>query len=428
MCAMSSEELLATLKGACRGPLAAGNPPAWSAIRLRVDLDPAGDPSEKVLPPTYASEGTDKTPRYAIETRWVDGQEKEVVILNSVQAEANRMERALLLVRRRAPDRFPLPLVTVRDKNAKVKPLSTLDVPGRIYDAYIRDARTPDDEQFEVSPIGQGLARAQEENATAAFEYCPSGLLLGMWNSYKLRDKELLPIQGRFARCLTSEIFGYQILRGVNAAQRQDPLGLHAKGVDVYASADGGWTLEKHRALRDKDKPVPAGSGAGKGKPSGIGYGSIPVSVSEARGGVSIQGARQVAVLSFPQLRRLYFPAPEAPGPAPETERDVAGRVGLAAMGLLALSVSVEEGYRLRSRCDLIPREVPQFELVGIVASQVTPFRLSAGDALDLFTTAYEEAKAQSLTWQPGLDLFYSTEQLALWKAAGTVGEDEEGK
>lgn len=61
-----------------------------AAIRQVSRLEPAGDPGDKVFPPTYQG-GV-----YATETRRIKGQDVKCVLLDSVQSQANRMEQALL--------------------------------------------------------------------------------------------------------------------------------------------------------------------------------------------------------------------------------------------------------------------------------------------------------------------------------------------
>ena len=62
-----------------------------AAIRFFAKLQPAGGPGDKVFPPTYTGG------QYALESR-IDEHRvvKEVVVLDSVQSQANRMEEALL--------------------------------------------------------------------------------------------------------------------------------------------------------------------------------------------------------------------------------------------------------------------------------------------------------------------------------------------
>src|SRR5438046_836905 len=76
---------------------------AGSAIRVRTRLEPAGGCSDKVFPPTYQGG------QYAIERRRVNGSVGWVVVLDSVQSQANRFEEALSVERQQ--QRIELPLI-----------------------------------------------------------------------------------------------------------------------------------------------------------------------------------------------------------------------------------------------------------------------------------------------------------------------------
>ena len=60
-----------------------------AALRSRTRLQPAGGEGDKVFPPTYAGAV------YAKEERQVNGTRVPCVLLDSVQAQANRFEEAL---------------------------------------------------------------------------------------------------------------------------------------------------------------------------------------------------------------------------------------------------------------------------------------------------------------------------------------------
>ena len=83
-----------------------------AAIRFVARLQPAGGRGDKVFPPTYTGG------QYALESR-VDehGVVKDVVLLDSVQSQANRMEQALLAAHRAG--RVTLPMVSVNFSNSK---------------------------------------------------------------------------------------------------------------------------------------------------------------------------------------------------------------------------------------------------------------------------------------------------------------------
>jgi CRISPR-associated protein Csb1 len=85
-----------------------------------------------------------------------------------------------------------------------------------------------------------------------------------------------------------------------------------------------------------------------------------------AAGGVTISHAEHTAVLSLPQLRRLRFPLNGAinKDPQKQAEIDNAARTVLAALALVGLTLSLERGSDLRSRCLLFPEAPLSFELL----------------------------------------------------------------
>lgn len=108
-------------------------------------------------------------------------------------------------------------------------------------------------------------------------------------------------------------------------------------------------------------------------------------------GGVTMAYALQTWVLSLNQLRRLRFPATN--GKAEEkAKRNDALRTVLAALGVYALSLQVEQGYWLRSRCELVPDNASLLILdeVGTANQFSVPSSIAARQIL---TEALNEAK-----------------------------------
>lgn len=171
-----------------------------AAIRFSANLQPAGGRGDKVFPPTYAGG------QYALESR-VDehGVVKEVVLLDSVQSQANRMEQALLTAHRAG--RITLPMVSVSfSKIEQLKELgeiTVLDAPHRLADAILRDSMHGG-MLFPATPEGQVLRRSTPRNATGLFRLCPTALLLGIWESTGAAGG----MGVRFQRAVVSEIVG----------------------------------------------------------------------------------------------------------------------------------------------------------------------------------------------------------------------------
>jgi CRISPR-associated protein Csb1 len=369
-----------------------------AALRLRVRLQPAGGVGDKVFPPTYAGS------TYAIEQRRIKGRIVRAILLDSVQSQANRLEEALKEAH--TAGKIRLPMITVdfsTDMPEEPRSYSTLDVPHRIFDAIIRDSllgETP----FPDTDIGRRVSAATIRDAVALFEFCPTALLFGAWDSTGARGGR----GNRFARSMVSEIVAVRAVVGVRTGGRLDPLGITL--VDLYRAnkehaAASEWTVDEAKAERDsKGNPAKYTRGKkadkNKGKPSEINHGKVTPDVARndrgeiLAGGVTMAYALQTTVLSLPALRKLRFPdGANKPNP----ERENAARTALAALGLAAMTLQLERGYSLRSRCDLAPKKLA-FERV-LANGKVEPFNLPATKATALLEAATNEAARHGLEW-----------------------------
>ena len=364
-----------------------------AALRRRQRLQPVGGPGDKVFPPTYPGEGRNAPPRHVYERRRLDGQDVWCVLIDSVQSQANRLEECLLEVIRdneKLQDNEKLSIPYVEVDFSKVRPkldgitrITSLDAPHRVYDAIFRDSelkeksqKGEEDKPFMESAVGQRLARASAEDASALLEISPTALLFGAWHSTGQGGG----LGAKFARCLVSEIMGIDVpvefteqrqsptaylvqageriftvepvTSGRRPSSRIDPLGASSK-VQIYRSADdeNDWTTDREKAAIKKGEPVlfSRKKGDKAGKPSIINHGNIKPSLQPL--GVTCDYAEHTFVLSFAALRRLRFGGPE---------KDAAGRSLLAALGLVALTEQDTRGYALRSRCDLVCDRSPE--------------------------------------------------------------------
>jgi CRISPR-associated protein Csb1 len=314
-----------------------------SAWRIITQLSPAGGDSDKVFPPTYATE--ERGDKYAKEIRITEGRPIPTVLLDSVQSQANRHEQALLLAVR--DSRLSLPLMTVDFSNdfPDIGEITALDAPHRIADAIFRDSQL-NGVAFRQSEIGQQYSRASVRNANVVLETCPTALVFGVWDS----TGEAGGSGNKFQRTLVSEIVGYGTEIGTKTSSRMDPLHIE-RHVTIYEAPNGGWTVDPSQAaLNARGEPKLKEGGERDGLPSGINHGNIAPSLEP--GGVTLDHAKQVTVLSLPALRRLRFPATEG---ATAPEREHAARTYLAALALASVALAREQGYDLRSRCLLVP-------------------------------------------------------------------------
>lgn len=408
-----------------------------AGLRRRQPLQPVGGKGDKIFPPTYPSEVRNAPPRHVYERRRIGDQEIWCVLVDSVQSQANRLEDCLLQAVR---DGAPIPHVVVDFGDANldgITEITSLDAPHRVYDAILRDSLYQG-QPFMKSDIGQRLAKAKAEDASALLEVSPSALLFGAWHS----TGEGGGLGAKFARCLVSEVVAvdvpveYQesrhagsylavagdrfvrvepVTSGWRPGSRIDPLGvLKKKEVEIY-KGDSGWGLTE----------AEAGKNAKKVKPSEINHGNIAPSVQPL--GITCDHLEHTFVLSFAALRRLRFGG---------AERDAAGRGLLAALGILALVEQDARGYALRSRCDLVCDGRAPLELVHPDGSTET-VEFDRAAARDLYEQAFQAAGNAGFALSPEplrltpqdklVEIVRRSQELALQSAGGDDGEDAGG-
>ncbi len=386
------------------------------AIRCRTILQPAAGPGTKIFPPTHAG-GV-----YATEKRRLPGHVEPVdcVLLDSVQSQANRIEDAL----QQAIDegRLEMPLIVVNFGNsvADVQRVTSLQAPHRAADAILRDSLTGDKDDkgkplpFRKSEVGRAITDSSLANATGLFRYCPHALFLGVWDSTGPKGGA----GAKFARALVSEIVGIDAVVGKKTSSRIDPLQTRA-AAKVVKLKDGSWKLAEEEKAKDAFSP------------SEINHGNIPPDVSD--GSVTIAHAEHTAVLSLPQLRRLRFPLNGAldKDTKKQAEIDNAARTVLAALSLVGLTLSLERGSDLRSRCLLFPEGPLSFELLE-TPGKPSPIALDSVGAIAIYNEAVKAAVNLGLPWQTkAITLTPSPELLALVKKSrelAAVGGEEEGE
>jgi CRISPR-associated protein Csb1 len=357
-----------TLHNAVRGSAA--------AFRSRTRLQPAGGEGDKVFPPTYAGAV------YAREERQINGAKVPCVLLDSVQAQANRLEEAL----QRALDAGTLKDIPVLNVDFtglglldEVGRVSSLEAPHRIADAILRDS-LHDGQPFRKSELGKSLDQASLQNATPLYKLCPTALIFGLWDSTGPKGG----LGAKFQRALVSELIGVNAQIGVKTSSRIDPLGMRA-AAKVIKKPDGSYEL-----AGDKSKDAVS--------PAEVNHGNIPPDITKegGAGGVTLEYAEQTVVLSLPALRKLRFPVDGKTSP----ERDAAARTVLAALALTAAALAAESGFDLRSRCLLWPTDVMKWELLEKPGQKPLEFSLSAEAAIELLKQAVEAAEKQGLVWQ----------------------------
>ena len=382
---------LQTLRDAVAGTAA--------AFRCVTDYQPAGGPGDKVFPPTY--EGG----KYATEKR-IDpatGEERQCVLLDSVQSQANRMELALLEAHR--ANRVALPLLVTRFDQAELPrkfTVSSLEAPHRVADALFRDSLL-DGVIFRKSDTGRVLDTADIRNAAGLFGLCPTALVFGLWDSTGPRGG----LGAKFQRALVSEIIGYDAVAGVKTSSRIDPAQIMLGAGPLYRRESGqedapDWMLN--------EGPAKLGSGrSATGRPSEANHGNVTPGISD--GGFTISRARQTTTLSLAVLRRLRFPL----GGVAESEHEVnlTARTALAALGLVAGTLARND-VDLRSRCHLFAEGASAWQLLDRPGDAPREFTLDPDAALGLLNGAIEAATNASLPWRGVTELTPSPDLIEL--------------
>lgn len=352
-----------------------------TAIRCKTRLQPAAGMGTKVFPPTHADG------KYALEKRRIAGpahdktQEIDCVLLDSVQSQANRIEEALQLAIDNGLISLPLFVVDFAGQVEDIQRVTSLEAPHRAADAILRDSLI-EGKPFRQSPAGLAITNSNLSNATGLFQYCPHALVLGIWDSTGPKGG----MGSKFARALVSEIVGINVAVGKKTSSRIDPLQTR-RGAMVVKNSDGSWSLAKDEKAKNAVSPAE------------INHGNIPPDISD--GGVTIEYAEHTAVLSLPQLRRLRFPINGKLNTdiTQQKKIDDAARTALAALALMGLTLSLERGCDLRSRCLLFPEAALQFELLDTPGNPER-IALDSATAIALYAATVKEAQALGLPWE----------------------------
>ena len=326
--------------------------------------------------------------------------------------------------------------------------------------------------RFRESTIGKEIVAARAHNATAFYRHCPTALIFGTWDStageglnsakvpravvseiigvditpgvrtgsridplgiraqsatiYRLKDREddwtlneddaALSDRSekrKFGKGKPSDInhgnvtpdlprFDQQEISRQNLGRLADIL--ETRPLELRHEINSGeGRIRNHTFLRSDDIRIRSGAV----KP----------------GGVTMAYALHTWALSLTQLRRLRFPvnknAEEQAAPAGEDSnrkstspdaRNEAARTVLAALALHALARQQEEGYWLRSRCELVPKGSLTLEQIGGPGGM---FSLgSAGETRTILDHAIKEAEQLGLGWSKRVTVLTPTEKL----------------
>jgi CRISPR-associated protein Csb1 len=395
------------------------------AVRAVLTLQPAGGKGAKVFPSTYApaedrkDEGRFGETKYATEQRLVDGRAVDCVLLDSVASQANRMEQALRDAWEDGLVEFPLLRVDfgAAELPEPVGAISALDAPHRVYDAIFRDSVDGQGTLFPFTAAGKAVSAATVRDAGALYQYCPTALVFGAWDSTGPKGG----LGSKFPRAICGEIVAIDVQRGTRVQSRIDPLQItKVDGVVFKGAKSSEWTTE------------PVGKGAKAVAPSEVNHGNVTPSRDVKNGGVTFDHARQTTVLSLPALRRLRFP--RRPDGQPHGDRpaaEQAARTALAALALAGVVYSHHQGHDLRSGTLLVGEGPLTFEIVG-PTGETSRWTLDPRAAADLLRAAARRAADHGMAWErepltglvPAAKLVHLLRQSQLQQATKGAADD----
>lgn len=349
-----------------------------SGILMEAVLEPLAGPGTPVKPAVYAGA------RYQLDERWVgEGSDRavaQIVVIDNVPSEANRLEAALESL----SERVRLPGVTLDLTQITGLPphlpahLSGLRFPHRSADAYLRDSEL-DGVAFDKTAMGTAILSATADNPGALFEWFPQALLFGFWQSHLGKKRS----QAKLARSWVSEIIGIRpgSVETRTLGVKGDPLNLSGDEKVLYDPGDllGGWSLA--------EGVKKSGGSKQQESLSEIGHGQVPFRTGqEALAGVSCQSVMQRSTVSFASLRRVWCGSPKA---------NAAGRAMLVSLGLLAHVRAFGRSFSLRSGCDLRPVR-SSWTWLGSGSDDAAEI-LGEDSAVSLFNSCVEAAEEAGL-------------------------------
>lgn len=308
-----------------------------------------------VAPARYAGRSGSE---FVFETRFVDGDFRRTVLIDSKQSQSNRAEEGLIAARRDGGPAALIPVIEVAYDGRE--PLTDLELPHRAFDAHVRFAQQ-DEQPVVKQPWYQALRDATHADLSPVFTASPATLAFGGWDSS--RKSGQLRLRGLFV----SELFGVVADRDDRLSRRSgarlDPLGQDFQITPDEFEA----LLERQRDLLsptlvkklDGELEKVRKKKGDRISASTLNLGGIPPS-TETPFGVAVPEVRRARTFSLAGLRRLRFGGTSA--------EDEAARGALLAMLLLG-AAHADADPELRAYCD-----------VGAPRSQAT----LDGDEVDL--------------------------------------------
>ncbi|MEZ5374565.1 MAG: type I-U CRISPR-associated protein Cas7 [Microthrixaceae bacterium] len=215
-------------------------------------------PDDKVFPPTY--EGG----RYATETRRINGEACEAVVLDSVASQANRQELALLVEKNAGA---PIPTVAVDFGETDVPDLDAVTALEGVTSRVRRRLQGLAEWRHAVSlePGGPCHHRGHPQERRTAVGVLANHLVVRRLGQHRAQGRARCQVQ----RAMTSEIVAIGVEAGTKTSSRIDVLGIEKSAGPVFVAADPDqtWEIDESLAATDKKGPCAWGRGSDLGRP-----------------------------------------------------------------------------------------------------------------------------------------------------------------
>ncbi len=346
-------------------------------IRARAELQPAAGRGEPVIPARYPeAKRWDSNTQKEVNTPfcWAERDGKRTVVLSSWGAEAHAMADALDGANVFAPQL----VVDFKDhpytSRLGLKTLGSRQLSHRYASAEVRDSLL-EGEQFASSAKGKDILAARpESDCQALYRHDPFAILCGGWNSHSDMSSEKAP---KFGRMIVAAVRAHGAEPFLAAPVKTDTLRI-PKEIDMHALCYKG-------RFGKKDK-----------RPSTYGYGSVTQKDGPRDAAITMSHAVFTWTLSLQALRDLRF------GDWTDEQADAARRA-LLGLALVMLARRFEQGFHLRSTCDLtvVKSGVERIDraTLGNEAPRTSPLALSSGEAEKFLAKAVQDANELDAGW-----------------------------
>jgi len=293
-----------------------------------------------IAPARYAGQSGSE---FVFEQRWIGGEFRPTVLIDSKGSQNNRSEEGLMAARRDGSAATQIPTIAVAYPG---RALLDLELPHRAFDAHIR-AASQDGAPVVAEQWYRDLRDATAVDLTPVFTASPATVGFGGWDSSRKRG------QLRLRSLYVSELFGVVSDDEARRLSRRSGARLDPLGQDFHVSPDEFERLLAGQRDHMSPKKVAALESvlakARKGKDgqtvsaAALGLGGIPPSLESAYG-VSVPEVRRARTYSLAGLRRLRFGGSQ--------DDDVAARTALLAMLLIGAAYA-DADPEIRAYCDL---------------------------------------------------------------------------